>query len=148
MKTIRKSPWTQLFNSEYVTGASEPTLVTRDSVVERQVLPKPATARFGRIYKACVLNNIYYGERHFVLREPLVVMAEEQVGGLWVHSCCELSIVSYGGSEENSRYEFDAEFAMAWDGLINEQDSNLTADARRLKARLHGLVARIEHYST
>jgi hypothetical protein len=72
-------------------------------------------------------------------------MVERDEGGYWVHSCEELSLLSYGTTEKRSSEEFAREFALTWDGLANEPDSSLTEDARQLKVRLHELVDYIEN---
>lgn len=83
-------------------------------------------------------------QRVFVLREPIVVGVEREEGGIWVHACEELGILSYAMTEDASRKEFAGDFAYLWDGLADEPDSALTVDAQQLKARLRSIVDHVE----
>ncbi len=55
-----------------------------------------------------------------------------------------LGILAYGSTQEDARDAFTTEFASAWGQIGQEDDSNLTRDARNLKKRLLSLVDRVE----
>lgn len=64
--------------------------------------------------------------------------------GLWEGICEELKIfVSSADSEECIR-DFQEEFYVLWEEYANEDDENLTADARELKYKILALVKGVE----
>jgi len=109
-----------------------------------QFLSAPQTSQRGVLVRARVLSELFADGRRFVLTCPIVATVEREFGGYWVHQCEEFGVLAYGPTEDCSREEFEREFAYAWDGLANEPDESLTADARQLKARLHDFVDHIE----
>jgi len=67
--------------------------------------------------------------------------------GWWEGSCEELNIFVSSADTEECIRDFQEEFYVLWEEYANEDDENLTADARELKYKILGLIKGVEFAS-
>lgn len=85
------------------------------------------------------IDSVCHGNRRWVFREPIratVTISEAVVS-------CEyepLHLFGYGGSVEEAVAAIEYDFVVSYDEIAEEDDENLTARARELKASLLALV--------
>ena len=88
-------------------------------------------------------RRVSYGDRVFRLRRAI----EIKVGfheGLWVHEFEPLCLLAYAPTRSESLDALRQNFVAAWDEIAQEDDTNLTDDARDLKRRLLDVVERVD----
>ena len=86
-----------------------------------------------------LLDEIWSSDRVLKLREAVqahMYWADE----LWTCELESLRIMGYGESKEHAIAAFLEDFFVAYDGLVQEEDSSLTVDARLAKRALRDLV--------
>ena len=113
------------------TGCASGKMVSRDPD-----MPTPEPEMFARF------SYIQSGDRRFALRRELLPCLKQE-GALWSCEFDDLHLMGYGYSPEQAIKRFMDDFAVAYDGLVNEEDDNLTEDARQMRDALRHLVARI-----
>ena len=89
------------------------------------------------------VDEINVGNRTFVLREQLSIESVYTSDEGWLLCCDALSIFGSGETEVEARQDFNAGFAICWDGLANEKNSDLTRDAQELKRTIKSFVRRV-----
>lgn len=89
------------------------------------------------------LNRIQHDERRFLLKRPIEVIAGFRQG-VWTLEHEPLGLLGYGRSRADAFDGFKMEFAACWDVIACEDDSNLTGDARDLKALMKSVVDKVE----
>jgi hypothetical protein len=85
------------------------------------------------------VHEIRYGKRRFRLKKPIDIKAFRKQG-LYGHELPELGISVAEKDQLASLKAFAQEFDACWWNIAQEDDSKLTADARRLKKRMLRLV--------
>jgi len=86
-----------------------------------------------------LLDEIWSSDRVLKLRNPVqadMYWADE----LWTCELASLRIMGYGESKEQAVKDFCEDFFVTYDGLVHEDDSSLTVDARLAKRALRDLV--------
>ena len=63
--------------------------------------------------------------------------------GLWVYKSIVLGIESFGESKLEARESFTEDFAALYDHIANEDDTQLTPEARRIKRAFRDLVVSV-----
>lgn len=91
-------------------------------------------------------TRVVYGDRIFRLTTPIHVNVDFR-DGLWIHECEPLGILAYGESRGKSLNAFRMDFAACWDLVAEEDDANLTVDARELKQKFRELVQEVQELS-
>ncbi len=81
------------------------------------------------------IQAVVYGNRAFHLRKPLTLHFQIE-DGLCICDFEPLHIIAHGETVQEAFEAFQAEFAACWDGIAQEDDSRLTADACVLKKQL------------
>lgn len=82
-------------------------------------------------------------KRVFHLREPIDVKVRRE-GRLWFVAYEPLGIDAWGNDELDALDSFADEFEMIWNFYGKSKDSELSPGARRLKEKIHSMVARVE----
>lgn len=88
-------------------------------------------------------SRVRYDDRTLLLREPIQVAIDYR-DGLWVYEYAPLGITSCAETRAEALKGFRMEFTACWDTIAQEDDGNLTLDARELKQKLLDLVDREE----
>jgi hypothetical protein len=88
-------------------------------------------------------TRVIHESRRFCLRERIEIAVDLR-DNLWIHEYEPLGITALGHSRAESLNAFRLDFAACWDSIAQEDEKNLTADARQLKAKLLQLVERVE----
>ena len=86
-----------------------------------------------------LLDEIWSSDRVLKLRKTVqadMYWADE----LWTCELESLRIMGYGESKEHAIAAFFEDFFVAYDGLVHENDSSLTGDAKLAKRALKDLV--------
>jgi hypothetical protein len=86
-----------------------------------------------------LLDEIWSPDRVLKLREAVqadMYWADE----LWTCELASLRIMGYGESQDQAVKDFCEDFFVTYDGLVHEDDSSLTVDARLAKRALQDLV--------
>jgi len=91
-------------------------------------------------------RKVIHGNRRFVLRQQIQIRVNYD-DGLWVHEYEPLGIISYASSRSESLEAFREDFAACWDLIAQEDDENLTTDAKEFKEKLLSLVDKVETFS-
>lgn len=104
----------------------------------RKALPFPV-----EIPESVRMAVIEWGRRRFLLKKTMRVRVGFE-GRVWVYEYEPLGILAHGSTEAEAMDAFRAEFASAWTHIAQEDDANLTRDARTLKKRLLSIVDRVE----
>ena len=89
-----------------------------------------------------ITRELQYGNCHFQLSEPINVQVEFR-DGLWIHQSPELSILAYAPTRQQSLHSFCMDFAAIWEHIAQEDDINLTEEAKTLKRKFHQIVAAV-----
>jgi hypothetical protein len=87
-------------------------------------------------------SRIVYSRR-FILKNPIRILPDV-LDGVWVHEYEPLGIIAYGRTRSESLEAFRMEFAVLWDEYGQEDDQNLTEDAKELKSAIKNLVSLVE----
>ena len=88
------------------------------------------------------VTRIIYDQRRFRLTSRIAIAVDLR-DGLWIHEYEPLGILAYGKSRAESLRAFRMDFAACWDSIAQEDDANLTGDAKELKHKLRALVAEV-----
>ena len=88
------------------------------------------------------IPHVRSASRYFELRRPMLCIALHE-DDQWVCECGPLKLWGHGSSQESAIADLMDDFAISYDGLANEPDDALSADAQLLKYRLRDLVARV-----
>ncbi len=81
----------------------------------------------------------------FYLAHPIACVIDKQ-DDLLLCEDAHLGIIAYGENREEVMQEFAREFEVIWDVIAQEEDAQLTEDARLLKSRLIELVRKVERH--
>ena len=81
------------------------------------------------------IGSVRHGHRRWVLRKPIMVIATIS----WSDVSCEyepLHLLGYGKSLAEAIEAIEYDFVVTYDEIVEEDDENLTADAKDLKVAL------------
>ncbi len=79
----------------------------------------------------------------FRLNEPILVSLSYE-DGLWYCESKELSILSFGKSEEEALESFREDFSMMWEVVAQSADESLTPSAQRVKRAMRHAIDVVE----
>ncbi len=85
-----------------------------------------------RPFETC---SFLWDNQNYLLRQPVQILSARQ-NGLWVFECPAYGLSSFSASREEALSQLQEEFAFLYDGLTNEPDDALTADAAALRDKL------------
>jgi hypothetical protein len=97
------------------------------------------TTGMGRQPKFLLLDTICSPDRVLTLRE-MVKAHLYWVDDLWTCELANLRIMGYGETQERAIAAFFEDFIATYEGLVYEDDSSLTLDARLAKQAMRQLV--------
>ncbi|WP_410508118.1 hypothetical protein RSJ42_15225 [Methanosarcina hadiensis] len=94
-------------------------------------------------FEKYIFEKIIWNMHYFHLNREVILKISFS-DGYWEGSCEELGIFVASTNPEECIRDFQEEFYVLWEEYANEDDENLTADARELKYRILGLVKGVE----
>jgi hypothetical protein len=97
------------------------------------------TTGMGRQPRLLLLDTILSADRVLMLRERVKAHLYWE-DGLWTCELANLRIMGYGETQERAIAAFFEDFIATYDGLVYEDDSSLTRDARLAKQAIRQLV--------
>jgi len=86
-----------------------------------------------------LLDGIWSADRFLRLRESVSAHLYWE-DGLWTCDCEDICVMGYGESQEAAIAAFMEDFFATYDGLVHEDDSSLTEDAKSVKKAMRRLV--------
>jgi len=100
------------------------TLITRGTVPPRGPAVLDEIWSLGRVLRLreAVQADLYWEDNH------------------WVCELASIRVMGFGETEAKALEDFCEDFIVTYDGLVDEEDDSLTADARSAKRRLQRLV--------
>ncbi len=87
-------------------------------------------------------TRVDYANRRFLLSEQIQIR-QAYTDGVWSCEFEPLGILAFGLSRRAAVTHFRTDFAACWDDIVQEDDKNLTADARQLKKKFRKLVKEV-----
>jgi hypothetical protein len=131
-----KDRWAEFFGWSPENNAAS--YVTKSQMMARQRETNTTTGMVP-VPTLVLLDEIWSADRVLKLREA--VQADMYwADGLWTCELTSLRIMGYGESQDQAVEDFFEDFFATYDGLVHENDSSLTVDARLAKRALQDLV--------
>ena len=73
-----------------------------------------------------------WGNKEYILKEP-VTCIPDYIDNIWVFKCPKYNLHTFSENYNEALIQLDEEFAFLCNGLLNEDNSNLTKDAIELR---------------